>query len=227
MGRASREQAAHNRGRVVAVASDLFRAKGVENVTLAEVMDAAGLTVGAFYKQFDSREALVSEAFALAFEHAATAWKEVRECSADDASGELAALARHYFRKRPAERNCPLLAFSSEACQLPRDGEAATTYADGVAALFDQFKAAASRGAACAGVAGLPEADVLVRFAAMIGAGLLTQTIGSTAWTRKLQSAVVGAMSEAPRGDRATAKLRDPGPKRRQPRVTRPPRKTT
>lgn len=203
MGRASRAQAAHNRARVVAVASALFRAKGTENVTLAEVMDAAGLTVGAFYKQFDSREALVDEAFALAFDHAATAWKEVRRRSEAEAPGELAALARHYFRKRPPERSCPLLAFSSEACQLPRDAEPAATYAGGVAALFDQFKAAASQTAARAGAAEPPEAQVLAQFAALIGAGLLTRATGSTAWTRRLQSAVIDAMAEGRHSTRA------------------------
>ena len=45
----SREQVVENRGKILAVASQLFRERGFEDVTVAEIMSAAGLTHGAFY----------------------------------------------------------------------------------------------------------------------------------------------------------------------------------
>ena len=50
--------------RIVKEASRLFRERGFENVTVAEVMKAAGLTHGAFYAHFGSKEELQKAAVA-------------------------------------------------------------------------------------------------------------------------------------------------------------------
>jgi TetR/AcrR family transcriptional regulator, transcriptional repressor for nem operon len=60
----SREQVAENRRRILDAAAQLFRERGFENVTVAEVMSAAGLTHGGFYGHFDSKEALIDAAMA-------------------------------------------------------------------------------------------------------------------------------------------------------------------
>jgi len=58
----SREQVVENRKKILAVASELFRERGFEDVTVAEIMSAAGLTHGAFYSYFSSKEELVTHA---------------------------------------------------------------------------------------------------------------------------------------------------------------------
>jgi TetR/AcrR family transcriptional repressor of nem operon len=58
----SRAQVAENRKRIVAAAARLFRERGIGGVNVAEIMDAAGLTHGAFYGYFESKDALVAEA---------------------------------------------------------------------------------------------------------------------------------------------------------------------
>ena len=70
MGRVSQAQAQENRKRVVAIASRMFREKGTA-VSVADVMKAAGLTHGGFYKQFASKEDLIDEATAYAFDEPA------------------------------------------------------------------------------------------------------------------------------------------------------------
>jgi TetR/AcrR family transcriptional repressor of nem operon len=60
----SREQVAENRRRILDAAAQLFRERGFDNVTVAEVMSAAGLTHGGFYGHFDSKEALIDAAMA-------------------------------------------------------------------------------------------------------------------------------------------------------------------
>jgi TetR/AcrR family transcriptional repressor of nem operon len=45
--------------RIVKEASRLFRERGFENISVGEVMKAAGLTQGAFYAHFSSKEELV------------------------------------------------------------------------------------------------------------------------------------------------------------------------
>jgi TetR/AcrR family transcriptional regulator, transcriptional repressor for nem operon len=59
--RVSREQMAENRRRILDSASGLFRAKGFDAVSVAEVMKAAGLTHGGFYGHFESKDDLVAQ----------------------------------------------------------------------------------------------------------------------------------------------------------------------
>src|ERR1700754_1000188 len=58
----SREQVAEHRTRILAAAARLFRLRGFDEGTVAEVMKDAGLTHGAFYGYFPSKEALIAEA---------------------------------------------------------------------------------------------------------------------------------------------------------------------
>ncbi|MET8405550.1 TetR/AcrR family transcriptional regulator [Streptomyces sp900116325] len=62
--RVSRQQAAANRERVLDTAGELFRRHGLDGVSIADIMKAAGLTHGGFYNQFASKEALAEEACA-------------------------------------------------------------------------------------------------------------------------------------------------------------------
>ena len=65
--------------RIVAIASKRFREKGLG---IAELMKEAGLTVGGFYKHFDSRDELVSEALSDAF----GVWQRQKEAA--ESSGQ-------------------------------------------------------------------------------------------------------------------------------------------
>src|SRR5256885_16854021 len=56
----SREQAAHNRERVVEAAAQLFRQRGFDGIGVADLMKEAGLTHGGFYGHFSSKENLVA-----------------------------------------------------------------------------------------------------------------------------------------------------------------------
>ena len=58
----SKDQVAEHRARILAAAARLFRLRGFDDVTVAEVMKDAGLTHGAFYGHFPSKEALIAEA---------------------------------------------------------------------------------------------------------------------------------------------------------------------
>jgi TetR/AcrR family transcriptional repressor of nem operon len=58
------EETAAKHERIVKEASRLFRERGFENVSVGEVMKAAGLTHGAFYAHFSSKEELQAAAVA-------------------------------------------------------------------------------------------------------------------------------------------------------------------
>ena len=64
--RKSRAEAAETRDRIVRTAADEFRLKGIEGAGLSDLMAAAGLTHGGFYRHFESKDQLVAEAFSAA-----------------------------------------------------------------------------------------------------------------------------------------------------------------
>ena len=105
--RRSREDAAKTRARIVEEASRLFRARGIDATSVADVMSAAGLTVGGFYRHFESKEDLVAEAIDAASHE-----------TADRHEGnDLLALLETYLsdahRKHPGQ-GCPVAALCSE-----------------------------------------------------------------------------------------------------------------
>jgi TetR/AcrR family transcriptional regulator, transcriptional repressor for nem operon len=66
--RKSREEAAATRERIVDSAAREFRQNGIAGTALADLMQAAGLTHGGFYKHFESKDQLVGEAVKRSFE---------------------------------------------------------------------------------------------------------------------------------------------------------------
>jgi TetR/AcrR family transcriptional regulator, transcriptional repressor for nem operon len=65
MARTSRTEKARTRERLVKAASHDFRSGGVAGTSIPKLMAQIGLTHGTFYAHFDSKEALVAEAYAL------------------------------------------------------------------------------------------------------------------------------------------------------------------
>lgn len=66
--RVSKEKAAENRQSLLDAASRLFRRCGIDGVGVADIAREAGLTHGALYAHFPSKEALAAEAFAHGFD---------------------------------------------------------------------------------------------------------------------------------------------------------------
>src|SRR3954466_4732429 len=62
--RKSKAEAAETRKRIVAVAAAEFRKNGIVATGLSDLMKAAGLTHGGFYKHFESKDQLIAEACA-------------------------------------------------------------------------------------------------------------------------------------------------------------------
>jgi TetR/AcrR family transcriptional regulator, transcriptional repressor for nem operon len=102
----SREQVAENRRKILKAASRLFRERGFEAVTVAEVMKAAGLTHGGFYGYFESKDELIAEALAEALTGTTTG-----------PLGDLATYAAGYLSRIHRDdvgRGCPTAALAAE-----------------------------------------------------------------------------------------------------------------
>src|ERR1700733_13155103 len=100
MGHSKRDKAASH-DRIVEIAAARIRESGTEGPGVAEIMKAAGLTHGGFYKHFDSRDDLVAEAV----EEAVAQSREGFAAVVDGAADPLAAFVDWYLS--PAHRDQP------------------------------------------------------------------------------------------------------------------------
>lgn len=117
--RVSRVQAEENRQAVIDVASRLFREHGFDGIGLKDLMAGAGLTQGAFYKQFESKEDLAMQASRRALESALSRWSDAAVSRPDD---PLSAVVDFYLSQdHCAERSegCPVVALGSDAARQP------------------------------------------------------------------------------------------------------------
>jgi TetR/AcrR family transcriptional regulator, transcriptional repressor for nem operon len=121
--RKSREEAAQTRKRIVAAASGEFRKKGIVATGLNDLMGAAGLTHGGFYKHFESKDQLVAEACAEAVK---TAILERLGAATSGGAGAAAAYLSTDHRDNPAT-GCPLSSIGSELARSDEKTRAAAT----------------------------------------------------------------------------------------------------
>lgn len=77
--RYSKEHKNETHARIVRKASVRLREKGAHGIGVADLMKEAGLTHGGFYAHFDSREALVIEAFNYAMDRSTDRWRKMAE----------------------------------------------------------------------------------------------------------------------------------------------------
>lgn len=115
--RVSRIQAAENRQNVINVASRLFRERGFDGIGLKDLMEAAGLTQGAFYKQFASKEVLAVEASNRALESASLRWSDAAAQHPDDPLGAVIAFYLSADHRGERMDGCPIVALGADAAR--------------------------------------------------------------------------------------------------------------
>ncbi|WP_316168270.1 MULTISPECIES: TetR/AcrR family transcriptional regulator [unclassified Bradyrhizobium] len=113
--RVSRVQASENRQTVINVASRLFREHGFDGIGLKDLMEGAGLTQGAFYKQFASKEDLAVQASRRALESASGRWSLAAAENPHDPLGAVIALYLSADHREGKMDGCPIAALGSDA----------------------------------------------------------------------------------------------------------------
>jgi TetR/AcrR family transcriptional regulator, transcriptional repressor for nem operon len=172
MPRVSRAQAETNHQAIEAAASRLFRERGLQGVTVAEVMAEAGLTHGGFYAHYPSKDALAATACENAFALAADKWQ--RRIDAAAAPSE----ARHLIAERyldaancdPSVASCPTATLAADVARAGTDHPIHAAYVEGVR---KQIETLAALGAS--GNPARDRADACTRLATMMGALLLAR----------------------------------------------------
>ncbi|QOY88363.1 TetR/AcrR family transcriptional regulator [Paludibaculum fermentans] len=124
----SREQMAGNRRKILYEAARLFKARGFDAVTVADVMKAAGLTHGGFYGHFKSKEDLIAQTLVHALAPAAPA------------SFDLGRYVGAYLSRKHRDDlagGCPTAGLGSESIRQSPEARAAMT--DGLRRRIDLF----------------------------------------------------------------------------------------
>jgi TetR/AcrR family transcriptional repressor of nem operon len=113
--RRSRSEAAETRERIVTTASKMFLERGLEAVGMRDIMSAAGLTPGGFYRHFESKEQLIAEANSAAFDRLLAMFK--MQTSGKPPAEALDTIVSVYLNQSQMEGNtffCPLSMIGAE-----------------------------------------------------------------------------------------------------------------
>ncbi|MBR0722881.1 TetR/AcrR family transcriptional regulator [Bradyrhizobium manausense] len=172
--RYSREHKQETHDRIVKKASVRLREKGAHGIGVADLMKEAGLTHGGFYAHFDSREALVIEAFAYAMDRSMEHWRKLTGEAAPDK--RLALIAESYLsslhRDNPGH-GCSIPALGAEiARESPKTRKAFAGKLDEMIEMMTDFIPNLPRKAA--------RKQAIATLATMAGTMLLARIAGSS-----------------------------------------------
>ena len=187
--RTAAKEATHER--IVSVAARAIRRSGYDGTGVADIMKEAGLTHGAFYAHFASREAMLAEAAARACAESAAAAAETAASAGPGTA--LASMLGAYLSRAHAEHTetgCPLAALGSETSRQAPEVRRVTTrhvkeMIDLVARQWPDW--------------GQPGAHerALVTVATMVGALLLARTVDEPALSARLREAALAHLTPA------------------------------
>lgn len=183
--RVSRLQAEENRQKVINVASRLFRERGFDGIGLKDLMEGAGLTQGAFYKQFASKDDLAAQASKRAVESAARRWTDAAEANPKDPLGAVIGFYLGMEHRAERKDGCPIVALGSDAAR--QGSEVKASFEAGIKAhleILGRLMAKADGGVA-------KDAAMAV-LATMVGALTLSRVVND----RKLARAILDAAAQ-------------------------------
>lgn len=190
MPRVSREQADKNRLAIEDAASRLFRERGFNGVSVADLSSAAGLTHGGFYGHFDSKDALAAIACGKAFGQAEQRWARRIEARPGDKPAVFGAIVDAYLdtanRDNPG-KGCPAVAFAADVAREPGHMPVRASYVEGVKTMVGQMASLSD-----AADADATHARALVQIAAMVGALSLARATGGDPISEQFLAAVRG-----------------------------------
>jgi TetR/AcrR family transcriptional repressor of nem operon len=109
----SKAETAETRKRILEVAARAFKSNGVDGTGVSEIMAAAGLTHGGFYRHFESKEQLVAEACAASM----AVFIQSAEAATDDGRDSFLKHVGYFLSEEYRDDclgGCPLVALGSE-----------------------------------------------------------------------------------------------------------------
>jgi TetR/AcrR family transcriptional regulator, transcriptional repressor for nem operon len=181
--RHSKDEKTASHERIVNAAAARIRESGTDQPGVAEIMRAAGLTHGGFYKHFDSREELIEEAVQRALTERGPELEELLAVADDP----LAAFAEWYVSE--AHRNNP-----GQGCGVVALGLDVSRVGGGAQ---EAYRAQVERYIALlTSMLGGDERAAAVTLSAMVGAVMIARALGSTDRSDEILRQVRDAVAE-------------------------------
>jgi TetR/AcrR family transcriptional repressor of nem operon len=173
----------------VAVAARAIRRSGYDGTGVADIMKEAGLTHGAFYAHFESREAMLAEAADRAGAEAiAFTTNVIASASPEQSLQSLAAMYLSKAHVQGIETGCPISALGSEMPrQSPEVRRAATRrIKENIDLIARQLPSWGQPGA---------HEEALVLLASMVGALVLARAVDDSALSDAFCSATLKSLA--------------------------------
>lgn len=193
MPRVSREQMARNHERVLAQASRLVRERGAD-VSIPEVMAAAGLTPGGFYKHFASKDDLLAQAGAAAFDARVTALGALAR-DAPDRDGAFERFLADYLSVRHRDspgQGCASVSLAADAASRAPDDPLHRAYVTGTRRMVGALEALRPEEET-------PDEEALAEFATMVGALVLARATAGDDISERILAAAHEHLTEGRR----------------------------
>jgi TetR/AcrR family transcriptional repressor of nem operon len=195
MARASKEQVETHHRTVIENSAKLMLERGIDGVSVADVMESAGLTHGGFYGHFDSKEQLAAQACVHAFDNSVVKWNR-RVAQAATAAEAFNAIVDGYLSTRNRDNpgtSCPTPALMTDVAREPESSEVRAKYREGVTRLLDILQSVQGGGDAHRG-----RARAMAQFSMMVGAlALARATAGDSLSEEFLDSAREALVDES------------------------------
>ena len=194
--RVSREKSAETRERILDVEATLFREKGFDGIGLAEIMQAAGLTHGGFYKHFGSKDDLEAQATGVALARNAADWRRLFEGAA---ARPLSAFIDEYLSPHHRDdlgKGCAIAALGAD---VARQGERVRSALTGGLEPFLQLLSNAIPGRSKA----VRRRKAIATMAELIGTLILARAVDDPALSDEILAATSLNLSEVSDGSRA------------------------
>ena len=134
----TREKSAEHRATLIETASRLFRERGIDGVGVAEISKAAGLTHGALYGQFPSKQALAAEALTHGLARSQAAMTAPKPHGAPTVADQLDLYLSLDHRDNLAE-GCAMAASASEIAR--QDEAVSARFAEGFEQMVEAVQA--------------------------------------------------------------------------------------
>ena len=186
--RVSRTQAEENRQNVINVASRLFKEHGFDGIGLKDLMKGAGLTQGAFYKQFASKDDLAAQASTRAMANAFNHWLALAAANPDDPLGAVIALYLSPEHREERMDGCPVVALGSDAAR--QGAEVKASFEAGIREYLELL------GRWVGGAEGEePSGKAMTILSTMVGAVLLSRAVNDEQLSKQFLQAPVESLS--------------------------------
>ena len=184
--RKSREATAQSKARILSAASKMVRERGVENTGVAEVMQAAGMTNGGFYRHFQSKDEMIASAIHAGFDEIAERFD--RRLQQNGSAAALESYVEEYLSERHIQHpghGCPVAAVGTDAAR--RSDVFAKEFVEGAERLINRLSECYG-GKAPSSTA---RTKAIRRLAMLVGAVVIARAIGRTPLRKEITAACV------------------------------------